>query len=165
MPPSQATIGDWTETQLTRRIQDLFSTQPPSFLPTLRAENIQVTRLLTINDLIAITKEPRFRKVGQVGQPAFQNSWVNFGSNWQDAGFTRDPFGWVHLRGRIKSGTVGSAAFTLPPGYRISVSEDFAVISNGAVGRVEVLTDGTVIPTTPSNNTYVSLSGIRFRVT
>jgi hypothetical protein len=158
-------IGDWTQTVLVKFIRDLFQNQPPDFLPLLKAEEIQVTRKITLGESIVMIREPSFRKIGGTGQPAFANSWVNFGSNWADAAFWRDPFGIVHLRGLIKSGTVGSAAFTLPPGFRPAVSETFGTISNGAVGRVDVLTNGTVTPATPSNNTYVSLSGITFRTT
>jgi hypothetical protein len=158
-------IGDWTTTILVKFIRDLFQNQPPDFLPLLKAEEIVVTKRITLGESIVLSREPGFRKVGGTGQPAFVNSWVNFAAGWQVAGFWRDPLGLVHLRGLIKSGTVGSTAFTLPPGFRPSVSETFATISNGAVGKVDVITDGTVVPTTPSNNTYVSLSGIQFRTT
>lgn len=158
-------IGDWTQTILVKFIRDLFQNQPPDFLPLLKAEEIQVTKKLTLGESLTLAREPKFRNIGDTGQPAFANSWVNYGSGWQVAGFWRDPLGIVHLRGLIKSGTVGSAAFTLPPGFRPPLAETFAVLSNGALGRVDVASDGTVTPMTPSNNTYVSLSGIQFRTT
>lgn len=158
------TIATWSPTILTKFIRDLLTNQPPSFLPLLKAENVSVSDTLTIRDKLALTKEPRFRQIGGTGQAPFTNSWTNFGSGWQTAAFWRMPDGWVHLRGLIKSGTIGSSAFTLPPGYRPVLSEPFVCISNGAVGRVDVLTDGTVVPSV-GNNTYVTLSGISFRTT
>lgn len=159
-------IGDWTQTTLVKWVRDLFQNQPPDFLPLLKAEEIQVTKSITLGESITLTREPTFRKVGATGQPAFTNAWVNYDSGWMPAGFWRDPFGMVHLRGLIKNGTVGSAAFTLPPGFRPSAgAETFPSISNGAIGRVDVSTDGTVTPASPSNNAYVSLSGISFRTT
>lgn len=158
-------IGDWTQTFLVRFIRDLFQNQPPDFLPVLKAEDIQVTKSLHLGETVQLTREPSFRKIGDAGQPAFENSWVNFAGGWGDAAFWRDPFGVVHLRGLIKAGTVGQSAFTLPPGFRPAVNETFATISNGAVGRVDVTTDGKVAPMSPSNNTYVSLSGLTFRTT
>lgn len=157
----------WTtqfQTLLTKFIQDLFLNQPPSFLPVLKAEEIQVDKRLIIRDLVQLTKEPNFRKVGDAGQPAFLNSWVNFGTTDAPAAFWRDPFGWIHLRGLIKNGTIGStnAAFTLPPGFRPPLREVFPVISNGAIGRVDIEPDGDVI-IAAGNNTYVSLAGIHFR--
>lgn len=159
----QETIADWTPTVLTKWIRDLFQNTPPDFLPNLRAEEVTVTNSLTLRDRLILAKEPNFRKIGGTGNPPFTASWTNFGSGWADAAFWKDPLGFVHLRGLIKSGTVGSTAFTLPPGYRPPVSETFGTISNGAIGRVDVLTDGSVAPVSPSNNTYVSLSGLKFR--
>lgn len=161
----QATIKDWTAAFLTRFIRDLFINQPPGFLPNLRAEKVTVTQKLVIADELEVTREPTFRSIGGTGQPAFTNSWTNFGAGWQAAQFWRDPLGWVHLRGIIKSGVVGSAAFTLPPGYRPIGNETYVVRSNGTTGGLDVLADGTVTPQSPSNNTYVSLSGIQFRTT
>lgn len=157
------TIGEWTTTILVKFIRDLFQNQPPDFLPLLKAEEIEVSRQLTLKDKIAFSREAGFRPFGRPGQPAFQNGWVNYGSGWQVAGFWKDPFSVVRLRGLVKSGTVGSALATLPPGFRPLVSETFSTISNGALGRVDVLTNGAIVPAPPSNNTYVSLSGISFR--
>lgn len=161
--PGEATLADWTPTILTKWLRDLFQNQPPDFLPNLKVEDIQVDKNLIIKDRVRVATEPAFREIGKPGSPAFTNLWVNFGAGWQVAAFNRDPFGWVSLRGLIKTGTVGSAAFTLPPGYRPPLSETFVVNSNSAMGRVDVQADGQVIPQTPSNNAFVSLSGIRFR--
>lgn len=158
-------IGDWTPSTLTKYIRDLFQNQPPDFLPLLKGEEVQVYSKLVLRDKLELTKEPNYRKIGGAGNPAFTNSWVNEAAGWQVAAFWRDPLGFVHLRGRIKSGVVGSSAFTLPPGFRPAVSESFGTVSNGAIGKVDVLTDGTVVPATPSSNVYVTLSGIYFRTT
>lgn len=162
-------IKDWTPTILTKFIRDLLNNNPPDFLPNLNAENITATKMVRVKDLLEYTKEPRFRLIGGTGQPAFTGTWVNFGSNWQNAGFYKDPLGFVHLRGMIKSGTIATSAFTLPPGHRPTVSEKFAVATGSAVGNVtagslDVLTDGTVVPAAGLTG-YVSLSGIRFRTT
>jgi hypothetical protein len=50
--------------------------------------------------------------------PILLNSWVNYGSSYQDAAFYKDPFGYVHIIGLIKNGTINTVAFTLPVGYR-----------------------------------------------
>ena len=160
---AEETIATWSPTLLTKFIRDLFQNQPPDFLPHLRAEEITVDRKLTLRDVIAFGREPNYRAIGGTGQPAFTNSWTNFGSNWAPASFWRDPLGFVHLRGLIKSGVVDSAAFTLPPGFRPKVNEVFGTVSNAAIGRVDVLTDGTVVPAAPSNNAWVALGGIHFR--
>ena len=71
-------------------------------------------------------------------------------------------FGVVHLRGLVKSGTVGLAIFNLPEGYRPSAREAIATISNGAIGRCDIKTSGNVIAYI-GNNAWFSLDGITFR--
>lgn len=92
---------------------------------------------------------------------AFQNSWVNFSTAEHNAAYMKDHLGFVHLRGLIKSGTIGTVAFTLPEGFRPSKHMHFAVPSNGAYGQLNVQPDGDVVPSA-GNNAYVSLDGIRF---
>lgn len=94
--------------------------------------------------------------------PSMSNAWVNYGGTWATAGYTKDEHGFVHLKGLIKDGTIGSAAFTLPANYRPGEDYLFGTISNDAIGRVAVNTSGEVIPQTPSNNTWVSLDGLSF---
>lgn len=163
-PGAQPTIGDWTSTILTKFIQDLLRNQPPDFLPLLKAENVQVSETLTLLDKL-VTANADFKAVGKPGNSAFEHTWANFGGGWGVAAYYRDILGWVHLRGIISSGTVGQSALTLPPGYWPAVNETFSVISNNAIGRVDVQTNGQVIPQSPSSNIWVSLSGIQFRTT
>ena len=131
-----------------------------------RISEEQIDRLMLLvqkqaNDLSRLLTAPTWYEV-----TSFSNSWVNYGT-WAGAAYCKDVFGFVHLRGLIKSGTVGtpgseSEAFTLPFGYRPATMLLFGTISNGAIGRVDILTDGKVAPLTPSNNTYVALDGITF---
>jgi len=90
--------------------------------------------------------------------PTFTNSWANGGS----AAYTKDNMNCVMLRSFITSGTVGTAAFTLPVGYRPVTQESFAVNSNGALGIVTVATNGAVNINSGSN-VYLYLSNIRFQ--
>lgn len=97
--------------------------------------------------------------------PTFLNSWVNYGNPWANAGYMKDSLGFVHLRGIIKSGTINTTAFTLPAGYRPATSnqdELFIVHSSGAIGRIDIKGDGTVLPVA-GNNSDVSLAGITFK--
>lgn len=90
--------------------------------------------------------------VGAAGQPAFQNSWVNYGAGFLPAGFYKDPFGIVHLRGTI-SNAPGVAAstviYTLPAGYRPSAKmvcdAQNLTTAAGAYARVDIDTGGNLI--------------------
>jgi hypothetical protein len=95
--------------------------------------------------------------VGGSGEPAFQNGWVNFGSGWSFAGFFKDSFGVVHLQGTIKSGTAGSAAFTLPAGYR-PAQNLFMPVGNNPY--MYILATGEV---QPQNTTDIGFDGLSFR--
>lgn len=100
--------------------------------------------------------------VGGAGEPAFQNSWVNFDlTGWHGARFWKDPMGIVHLQGLIKNGTVGTTAFVLPTGYRPSNGLMFAVVSNNAFGRLDISPAGNVVPAT-GNNTHFAIN-VEFR--
>jgi len=110
-------------------------------------------------------KPEPWHEVGATGEPAFENSWVNFDSATYDtAAFFKDAFGLVHLKGFIKSGTITAAAFTLPAGYRPVLTGIYAVITSAnAIGRLDIANTGAVIPNNGSN-TYFSLGGVSFRV-
>jgi hypothetical protein len=102
-----------------------------------------------------------YRTVGATDQPQFAGTWVAF--DGRGAHFYKDAAGRVHLEGIIKSGTIGTAAFTLPDGYRPRLgTRGFAVDSNGGFGQVTVSTAGVVTPTV-GNTAYVFLDGISFR--
>jgi hypothetical protein len=91
---------------------------------------------------------------------SYTNSWVDYGIGFQPVVFRK--FGTrVAVRGRMKSGTLSAAAFTLPSGYRPPTTCDFAVASNGAFGLIDVSSAGVVTPIGGSN-TYYCLDGVFF---
>jgi hypothetical protein len=100
--------------------------------------------------------------VGAAGEPAFQNSWVNYGGGEQTATFRKDPLGRVMVRGLIKSGTVPGIAFQLPTGYRPPSTSRWPAISNGVItGFIQVGGDGSV-SVQAGSNAWVDLDGIDF---
>ena len=101
--------------------------------------------------------------VGASGEVAFQNSWVNFGGTNASLSYYKDSLGIVHLKGTVKSGTVGTTIFTLPAGYRPQEAEIFVCSNNGAFGLTTVNPDGTVVQSGGASNVYHTLSGITFR--
>lgn len=111
---------------------------------------------------------PRWTVVGAGSNPAFENSWVQYNSGgYADVAYYLDPNGFVHLRGLCKSGTMGTAIFTLPAGYQPAYKHLFAAASNTAFDYVTVSAAGAVVPETVSgaSNGWVSLDGISFGVT
>lgn len=89
----------------------------------------------------------------------FTNGWVDFGG--------ASPMGFrkvgtrIVMRGAVKSGTVNTAAFTMPTGYRPLTGTNFAVVSNGLFGYLIISTAGVVTPVSGSN-AYFALDGITF---
>lgn len=95
--------------------------------------------------------------------PAFMNSWTNYETTYNPAGYFKDSLGIVHLRGLVKNGTNNTTIFTLPAGYRPSNRELQAVqTSLNTIGRVDIFADGQVTVVSGSNG-WVSLDGITFR--
>ncbi len=99
--------------------------------------------------------------------PTLLNGWSNYGSSLSIAGYWKDPFGIVHLRGVLAGGTLNQKLFTLPEGYRPAYLMIFAVstqdISLGSLpGRCDVNTNGDVSMMIGAQF-YFSLDGISFR--
>jgi hypothetical protein len=105
-----------------------------------------------------------WHEIGDAGEPAFQNSWVNFGSGFETAGYWKQSDGWVRLKGVIKNGTTGSLVivFSLPTGYRPPRSMYFTTQSTDGTAAIRVDQAGEVRIITTPGNTYVSLCGITF---
>ncbi|MEZ4382396.1 MAG: hypothetical protein R3A79_13680 [Nannocystaceae bacterium] len=109
------------------------------------------------------TNSGYLRQDGWTGAPLTQG-WVNYGGGYNEAAYYRDRQGRVHLRGLVRSGVVGGNAtiFVLPNGYRTQARELRVVQTVDRVGRVDITTDGRVIPYNVGNG-WVSLDGISFR--
>lgn len=90
--------------------------------------------------------------------PTFTNSWVLDGA----FGYYLNSFNELCFMGALKSGVLGSTAFTLPTGYRPIRTLRISCVSNGALGYIVINTNGTVVP--QGNNTYVSFDGIHLRL-
>jgi len=94
--------------------------------------------------------------------PTLLNSWVNYGGGYATAGYMKDALGFVHLKGMVKTGTIGQKIFTLPVGYRPAEINIYAVASYALFGDVYINASGDVTPNVGSSN-WVSLSGIIFK--
>jgi len=94
--------------------------------------------------------------------PTLTNSWVNYASGFNAAGYFKDSLGVVHMHGMIKNGTMGAAAFTLPVGYRPLAVCYIPAVSAGGLGIVSIDSTG-VVKFDGGTNGYQSLDGVHFR--
>ena len=102
-----------------------------------------------------------WHNVGATGEPAFQNSWVNYGAVWANCSYMKDSMGFVHLQGLIKSG-VSYPIFTLPIGYRPSKELYFiANVGNNAYGLT--INASGVVYTASVGGSFYSLDGVTFK--
>lgn len=102
--------------------------------------------------------------IGDTGAPAFQNNWVNYDTSHTQCACYKDNFGIVHLEGFVKSGTAGTCVFTLPTGYRPSLSINTPIICyNTTIGYCGILPAGSVYIFGTNASTWASLDGISFR--
>jgi Tfp pilus assembly protein PilE len=97
--------------------------------------------------------------------PLLQNNWSDYGAPFSTAGYTKTSAGLVALKGLIKrSGAAvsGETLFTLPVGYRPPYAMTFAVNSLDLSATMTIGVDGTVVPTTNVNASYLSLETVVF---
>jgi hypothetical protein len=155
-------LADWDTARLVRFLQEFFRRNEPTTFAHITVEDLLIENQIAIKDQVTY-KGVNFHQVGGSGEPPFANSWANSGGSAYVAGYWRNPWREVRLRGSIHSGTVGSTAFTLPPGFRPQGTMTFAVVSNSLFGIVTIDSSGNVKPISPSSNVSVSLDGISFK--
>ncbi len=136
---------------------DLFPDEFKSWIPRYVNDSL----LFKVNQFQLPSVE-NTRYVGGSDQPAFLNSWVNYGGGYETAGFYKESWLRVFLTGEVKSGGSGTTIFTLPAGYRPKNREQFAVVTDTGIGAVDVTGTGDVIHISGGTGS-VNLSGISFR--
>ena len=99
--------------------------------------------------------------------PTLLNGWINFGSGYETAGYYKDEFGVVHLKGLIRTGTTtaGTILFTLPVGYRPTLSTFFVNANSARLEstQISIESNGNVLGY-GLNATWTSLEQISFKV-
>jgi hypothetical protein len=92
------------------------------------------------------------------------SAWTNYGAPYENAGYMKDPLGFVHLRGLIIGGATGSSPFTLPAGYRPGAAGQFpCVVSSGAPGGgLTIAATGVITMALPTVGAAMAISGITF---
>jgi hypothetical protein len=88
--------------------------------------------------------------------PTLINSWVNAGGGFETAGYLKDPFGFVHIKGVISGGAATTVAFVLPTGYRPGAKTDHALAGGG---QFQLDTSGNAVI---AGTTAAGLSGVTF---
>ena len=134
------------------------------------------TRHLDVSAVLGLVEDwHEVTPQGSGGEADFQNSWVNHTpSVHSPAAFYKDPFGVVHLRGLVKSGSFGFDAppsgviFTLPSSYRPAFGEHTAVVTNGVFGNTKIFgnSESSVagsVQAQRGDNAWFSLDGITFK--
>jgi hypothetical protein len=107
-----------------------------------------------------------FHIVGGSGEPAFQNSWVNYDIARTPAQFYKDRKR-VFMRGLITGPALNQTIFTLPPGYRPSGGNvvgnniNLPIATNSGIGILSVLGTGDV-QLQSGSLTWADLAGVSF---
>lgn len=96
--------------------------------------------------------------------PDFQNGY----SAYFNTAYYKQFDGTVHFRGLMKAGTLGSTAFTLPPSCCPLANQVFyATTRGGGQHRIDVNSDGTVVPHVSEGadyDTWFDISTIKFPI-
>jgi hypothetical protein len=98
---------------------------------------------------------------------AFTNNWKNYGPT-RLAEYRKTPFGIIELRGTVGGGTAGTAAFTLPEGYRPPVYLNLLAVCSAGIAMVSVPETGAVVLSNlygTAAGTFTYLEAVRFSST
>jgi hypothetical protein len=119
----------------------------------------------SVTDDRFIVKNANFQQENWVA-PVFQNAWINYGNNYETAGYLKDELGFVTLKGMIYNGLLTKAAFILPAGYRPAEIVRFSAQAHDGTNvvhaSVEIKPTGNV-DVMFGGNTWVLLNGLRFQ--
>ncbi|AMA74011.1 hypothetical protein ACH33_14970 [Aneurinibacillus sp. XH2] len=89
------------------------------------------------------------------------NGWVNYKESFATAGYMKDEFGFVHIKGTIKSGvtTAGTVITTLPKGCRPKEKREIvtACFSPASVALLSIYPTGDIVADIVPYNTWLSL--------
>ena len=160
---SDQSLGSLTVSWLTKFIRQQLEQNPQTHVAQLGVDELTVEKKLLVVDKVTFAANLDFSYFGSQGKPAYANGWVNYGAPYSNGGYIKTADAWVELIGVIKSGSVGSSAATLPPGFRPATTKSFLTLSNGVAGRVDIDNGGVITPLSPSSNLSVVLDGIRFK--
>jgi len=132
-------------------------------------KNLDIIKQLFLGE----SSDEVWHEVGAVGEPAFENSWDNYGSNsfgdWSTAAFSKLG-NWVQLKGFVAFGVVslGDPIFTLPEGYRpvkVEMFASFTGFDQTPTGPTYILVhpDGRVIAHSSFLDDWVTITIPKFR--
>jgi hypothetical protein len=105
-----------------------------------------------------------WRVIGAAGNPAFLNSFTNFGAPYSTAAYMRKD-GIVHLRGLVTHPSNRSQdIFTLPAGYRPAMVTHIATMCQGTSGDTSGINvnDTGAVHGRPTGAGWLSLDGVSF---
>ena len=137
-------------------VQDAVAALAQQLIAALNEHDYQIGLRATI-------AQEEWHEVGALGEPAFLNSWADYGGGEATAAYYRDTIGEVHLKGTVHSGTIGAQIFTLPSGYRPEAGRAFATQANLLHAVAYVAADGSVYALTGSNVSSFALDCVSFR--
>jgi len=112
-----------------------------------------------------------WHEIGDIGEPAFENGWLNATGAYETGAFGIDGLGFVHLKGLLNDSSYSSYAiiFYLPEGYRPErtlLFDVYAPSGSDDSGSLLVYNDGSIAlddpGTAPYSSAAVSLDGVIF---
>jgi hypothetical protein len=93
----------------------------------------------------------------------FAPTWGNgsLGANWAPVAFTKDPMGFVHIRGMaFRSSGAAATIFTLPLLYRPKLYLSFATVGDGTVATINIQSTGVVELGVGAATVYLNINAI-----
>lgn len=96
-------------------------------------------------------------------KPTLFNAWTNYGMGYSEIAYWKDSFGYVHIQGSAKGGTLNNTIFKLPYDYLPVGKQTFIINANNGIGVLFIdPTNGNVTPLV-GNTTMLEFNNIKFR--
>lgn len=109
----------------------------------------------------AVTLDTALNKLAHATLP-LTNGWTHYNTvNYIGASYTKSVDGFVHLRGMVSGGAVGTVIGVLPVGCRPLRTEPIIVLTSSGFGRIDILENGYV-KLVSGGTGWVSLSSVVF---
>ena len=123
---------------------------------------LDLTQQQYVNWLLSFIREKANKQQEAWITPTLLNGWVVLTDSYP-VSYMKDNFGFVHIRGVVSGGSLGTVIFSLPNGYKPENDMYLPAYSNNTVSRLKIYKISGSLIVDIGSAVWVSLDGISFK--